>query len=41
MADSKAKILVAFYSRDGSVEALAKAIGEGPVKQEPKCGSAA
>jgi NAD(P)H dehydrogenase (quinone) len=29
MADSKAKILVAFYSRDGSVEALARAIGEG------------
>ena len=25
----KANILVAFYSRDGSVEALAKAIGEG------------
>jgi NAD(P)H dehydrogenase (quinone) len=29
MADSKAKILVAFYSRDGSVEALARAVGEG------------
>ena len=29
MADSKAKILVVFYSRDGSVEALAKAVGEG------------
>ena len=29
MADSKARILVAFYSRDGSVEALAKAIVEG------------
>jgi NAD(P)H dehydrogenase (quinone) len=29
MPDSKAHILVAFYSRDGSVEALAKAIGEG------------
>ena len=29
MPDAKANILVAFYSRDGSVEALAKAIGEG------------
>jgi len=29
MADSKAKILVVFYSRDGSVEALAQAVGEG------------
>src|SRR5580698_3133957 len=29
MAGFKAKILVVFYSRDGSVEALAKAIGEG------------
>jgi NAD(P)H dehydrogenase (quinone) len=29
MADAKAKILVVFYSRDGSVEALAKAIAEG------------
>ena len=29
MADSKAKILVVFYSRQGSVEALAKAVGEG------------
>src|SRR5215471_21103348 len=29
MADSKANILIAFYSRDGSVEALAKAVGEG------------
>ena len=29
MPDSKPKILVVFYSRDGSVEALAKAIGEG------------
>ena len=29
MADSKANILVVFYSRDGSVEALAKAVGEG------------
>jgi len=29
MAASKANILVAFYSRDGSVEALAKAVGEG------------
>src|SRR5215469_1916547 len=29
MADSKANILVAFYSRDGSVEALAKAIAQG------------
>lgn len=32
MPDSKAKILVVFYSRDGSVEALAKAIGEGARK---------
>jgi hypothetical protein len=29
MADSKANVLVVFYSRDGSVEALAKAVGEG------------
>jgi NAD(P)H dehydrogenase (quinone) len=29
MADANANILVAFYSRDGSVEALAKAVGEG------------
>ena len=29
MADTKANILVVFYSRDGSVEALAKAVGEG------------
>jgi NAD(P)H dehydrogenase (quinone) len=29
MPESKADILVVFYSRDGSVEALAKAVGEG------------
>src|SRR5215468_2208069 len=29
MAELKANILVAFYSRDGSVEALAKAAAEG------------
>src|SRR3974390_2665926 len=29
MPSPKAAILVAFYSRDGSVEALAKAVGEG------------
>jgi NAD(P)H dehydrogenase (quinone) len=29
MPDAKAKILVVFYSRDGSVEALAKAVSEG------------
>ena len=29
MAEAIAKILVVFYSRDGSVEALAKAVGEG------------
>jgi NAD(P)H dehydrogenase (quinone) len=29
MADAKANILVVFYSRDGSVEALAKAVGAG------------
>ena len=29
MADAKANILVVFYSRDGSVEALAKAVSEG------------
>lgn len=29
MPDPKTNILVAFYSRDGSVEALAKAVGEG------------
>jgi len=29
MPSHKANILVVFYSRDGSVEALAKAVGEG------------
>ena len=29
MTDTKANILVVFYSRDGSVEALAKAVAEG------------
>jgi len=29
MADDKANILIVFYSRDGSVEALAKAVSEG------------
>ena len=29
MANSKGKILVASYSRDGSVEALAQAVAEG------------
>ena len=29
MPDPKANVLVVFYSRDGSVEALAKAVGEG------------
>jgi len=29
MPDTKANILVLFYSRDGAVEALAKAVGEG------------
>src|SRR5262249_55967857 len=29
MTDSKANILVAFYSRDGSVEALAKSVAAG------------
>ena len=29
MAEAKANILVVFYSRDGSVEALAKAVSEG------------
>src|SRR5215470_12237694 len=29
MPDAKANILVVFYSRDGSVEALAKAVAEG------------
>ena len=29
MAEPKAKVLVVFYSRDGSVEALAKAVAEG------------
>ena len=32
MPDSKPNILVVFYSRDGSVETLAKAIGEGARK---------
>src|SRR4030095_7254721 len=32
MPEPKANILVAFYSRDGSVEALAKAIGEGALE---------
>jgi NAD(P)H dehydrogenase (quinone) len=29
MPETNAKILVVFYSRDGSVEALAKAVSEG------------
>ena len=29
MAEAKARILVVFYSRDGSVEALAKAVSQG------------
>ncbi len=29
MADTKTKILIAFYSRDGAVEALAKGVAEG------------
>jgi len=29
MTEEKAKVLVVFYSRDGSVEALARAVGEG------------
>ena len=29
MSDPKANILVAFYSRDGSIEALAEAVAEG------------
>ena len=29
MPEAKANILVVFYSRDGSVETLAKAVGEG------------
>ena len=29
MQDAKPQILVVFYSRDGSVEALGKAVGEG------------
>jgi len=29
MADEKTKILIAFYSRDGSVEAMAKGVAEG------------
>ena len=29
MSDPKVNILIAFYSRDGSVEALAKAVSEG------------
>jgi NAD(P)H dehydrogenase (quinone) len=32
MLETQAKILVVFYSRDGSVEALAKAVGEGARK---------
>jgi NAD(P)H dehydrogenase (quinone) len=32
MPETNAKILVVFYSRDGSVEALAKAVGEGAGK---------
>ena len=32
MPESNARILVVFYSRDGSVEALAKAVGEGARK---------
>ena len=41
MPEARAKILVVFYSRDGAVEALAKAITEGaPEKQEQKSGCA-
>ena len=31
MADTKTKILIAFYSRDGAVESLAKGVAEGAV----------
>jgi hypothetical protein len=40
MANGKGNILVAFYSRDGSAEALAKAVVEGErAKPEAKCDS--
>ena len=41
MPKPKANILVVFYSRDGSVEALAEAVSEGAREARPKCGSAA
>jgi hypothetical protein len=34
MSDIKANILVVFYSRDGAVEALAKAVAEGARRSE-------
>jgi hypothetical protein len=40
MSKPKAKILVVFYSCDGSVEALAKAVSE-EAREVPKSGSAA
>ena len=40
MPKPKANILVVFYSRDGSVEALAKAVSE-EAREVPKSGSAA
>jgi len=41
MAEHKANILVVFYSRDGSVEALLKPSAKEPAKLEPTLGSAA
>jgi hypothetical protein len=41
MPEPKANILVVFYSRDGSVEALAKPSVKEPVRREPKSGFAA
>jgi hypothetical protein len=41
MPSPKANILVAFYSRDGSVEALAKAVSEGAREAGAKSGFAA
>jgi hypothetical protein len=41
MPDLKANILVVFYSRDGSVEVLAKPSVKAHVKPEPKSGFAA
>ncbi len=41
MPDQTSNVLVLFYSRDGAVEALAKAIAEGAREAGQRCASAA